>query len=205
MATYDWPATRDFLPEVATWRIVDNLQRASESPLSGYVQTLAMPGAKWGWAFDFGAHSLSARDAVEAYLLRLSGREHRVRLWDLKRERPRGTCNLSGVTISATVAQFAPTLPLAGCGAGATLLAGDWLGLATGQLVRVVADATADGAGAMSVEVRHMLRTGLTSGSAVTLYRPTALYVKTEASLSMPRQAGPSAAGFSVEFVEVFA
>lgn len=205
MTIYTWPNTRAGLPRSAQWRVVDNLQRASESPLSGYTQTVSMPGAKWGWVLDFGDHDDARRQDVEGFLLRLSGREHRVSLWDLKRPRPRGTCNLSGVTMAATAAQFATSLQLMGCGAGKTLLGGDWIGLAAGQVVRVVANATADGSGLMTVEVRHMLRAAASSGSAVTLDRPSALYVLTESSLTVPRQPGRVQPGFTVEFVEVFA
>lgn len=205
MTTYTWPDTRDAAPRSAQWRVVDNLQRTSESPLSGYTQTISMPGARWGWSLEFGDHRSDLRQEVEAFLLRLSGREHRVALWDFKRRVPRGTCNLSGVTLGAAAAQFATSLQLAGCGANKTLVAGDWIGLATGQLVRVVANATADAGGAMTVEVRHMLRTAAASGSAVTLDRPTALYVRTASGLDMPRGPGRHEPGFAVDFVEVFA
>ena len=377
MTTYAWPNTRQFVPQLAELRVVDNLQRLHESPLSGYTQTQSMPGARWGWGYTFPDQESADRQAMEAYLLRLSGREHRVQLWDHKRPRPRGSIALSGVTLGAAAAQFATSLVLAGCvgsnrilngsfevdtdangladrwaryssgtvgalsqsrstgivwggsysqnlvadslgatssdrqgitaavigasalagvavtissrvlgtagtqyslevywrdgggtiigsiisapltltgveqaisaagacpagtasadlyayqhsasagavglyvdlvrveagaavgtGGESTLLAGDWLGLATGQLVRVVADATATDAGAMTVEVRHMLRQAATSGSAVTLDRPTALYMRAEAGLTMPRQPGPAEPGLSVDFVEAFA
>lgn len=205
MTIYTWPDTRAAQPRTMQWRVVDDLQRMSESPLSGFTQTVSMPGARWGWMMEFGDHSSAYRDQVEAFLLRLSGREHRVALWDIKRRAPRGTCNLSGVTLGAAAAQFATVLSLAGCGSGKTLLAGDWVGLAGGQLVRVVADATADGAGAMAVEIRHMLRTALGSGAAVTLDRPTALYVLTESGISLPRGAGRTEPGFAIDLVEVFA
>lgn len=378
MTTYAWPTSAPFKPQAAELRVIDNLQRVVESPLSGYVQTQSMPGARWGWAFDMTPHSQADRQALEAYLLRLSGREHRVQLWDLKHPQPAGGIHLSGVTLGATAAQFATSLTLAGCrhrrnlllgssfeidtnvdgladgwtlfvdgtgdagrthtkalvtysynvihgtyaqyvsiaaatntnGTGirsdrmpvsastaytisgyvyasvnskarlmvrqftaggattgtdtfsgyadtsgmtrktisittaadcatvevhfrgintvgedmrcdalqlepgtaatdypgpATLLAGDWLGLATGQLVRVVADATANDSGAMTVSVRHMLRAQAASAGAVTLDRPTALFVRTESGLALPRQAGNAEPGLGLEFVEVFA
>ena len=98
------------------------------------------------------------------------------------------------------VGAAAPSYP-----AAATLLAGDWLGLAGGQLVRVVSDAQADDLGRMTVEVRHMLRQAATSGSAVTLDRPTALYMRAESGLIMPRQPGNAEPGLAVDFVEAFA
>jgi len=373
MTTYTWPNTPQFVPASAELRVIDTLQRVHESTLSGYVQTQSMPGARWGWAFDMAPQGSAERQALEAYLLRLSGRQHRVQLWDHKQPRPRGSIALTGVTLGASAAQFAESLVLAGCrspdnllsiggmeidtngdgladgwvsyssgtlsglaysraggpdafvqrvlassmggtlassagialadrvpviagqlytisadilgfngtqrieaafydsggsslasggstdwiGAGlgydrrsisvtspagaatmqlwiymhsgtgaspeiridrvqvaagtttawgvATLLAGDWLGLAGGQLVRVVEDAAATAGGAMTVAVRHMLRSAATSGSAVTLDRPTALYVRTESGLAMPRMPGLAEPGLSLDFVEVFA
>lgn len=356
MTTYAWPTSRHFMPATHELRVIDNTQRTAESSLSGYVQTTAMPGARWGWGMDFTPHTQAQRAELEAYLLRLSGRQHRVQLWDLRNPRPRGNIRLTGVTLGASAAQFATSLTLAGCRTGvnlltypqqfdnaawqkssatvtpntdvapdgtttadtlqatalsgvfqyvsvtpgsqytfswyakrsadtdvayriyndtnnsdivastsyyssissgawtrmqvtftppagclnvrvypcayrtgaahgviawgaqlevgstastyaglATLLAGDWLGLSNGQLVRVVADATATEAGAMTVEVRHMLRAALSSGAAVTLDKPTALYVRTEAGLAMPRMPGVVESGMSIDLVEVFA
>lgn len=202
MTVYAWPSARGFVPRTMQWRVVDDLQRSNTSPLSGYTQTVSLPGARWGWDMDFPAQLTDEREALEAYLLRLSGREHRVQLWDLKRPRPRGTCNLAGVTMSASAAQFAVQLQLAGCGVGRTLLAGDWIGLVTGQVVRVVANATANGANVMTVEVRHMLRSAVPAGSAVTVDRPAALYTRTESGLAMPRQPGRAQPPVSVSFVE---
>ena len=379
MTIYTWPDTRTFVPQVADLQVIDNTQRSLESPLSGYVQTVSMPGARWGWAMDFAPQDGASRAALEAQLLKLSGREHRVRLWDIKHPRPRGNIGLTGVRLGAAAAQFATTLQLAGCraagnlllggsfevysdaeeglaegwilftggwgdggrthlisrvptvpaahgsasqfvqitaasnntdtgitmtawpglmpgrvytlsasiragvsgklvlaaqiyGAGgsplayfssapvpatgarvatsvtftapsgavmgqifirginavgeymdvdavqleqaasaspyaglATLAAGDWIGLPGGQLVRVVADAQADDLGRMTVDVRHMLRAAVASGGTVSLDKPTALYVRAEAGLTLPRMAGGSAPGMSAEFVEVFA
>lgn len=137
MSTYDWPTATWAKPGSGEWRVVDNLQRASESPLSGFVQTLDMPGARWGRVTHFTAQTQADRDQLEGFLLGLSGRVHRVRLWDFERARPRGTINLTGVTTSGSTAQFAEQMTLQGCGAGKTLLSGDWFATPT-QLVRCV-------------------------------------------------------------------
>lgn len=400
MTTYTWPDARAFVPQAAELRIIDNLQRVHESPLSGYTQTQDMPGARWGWSYDLTPHSQAERRAVEAFLTKLSGRAHRVRLWDFKHARPAGNINLAGVTLGAAAAQFATSLQLAGCFPGTnylryptdlrntseagsgrpwsqfddggvlnhvlvsleattgpageaitvskvkcnttdtvqrqvsqqipgladgtvcvsyasmraaevkrarlylqskastypsasfnletgavtsvtsvagyttvagvidegggwygcwartnvltggatpafiiqlnsiggtaysgavgdglfvrrvgvsagdqlvdfaefgTLLAGDWIGLPSGQLLRVVEDAQADNAGVMTVAVRHMLRSAVASGGAVTLDKPTALFMRTESGLALPRQPGATIPGFSVDFVEAFA
>lgn len=115
MSTFDWPDAIAFRPASGELRVVDNLQRVSESQLSGYTQTLAMPGAKWSWLYEFTPHNAAQRDALEAYLLRLDGMANRVRLWDQQRPRPRGNIAISGVTLASTAAQFATTLTLRGC------------------------------------------------------------------------------------------
>lgn len=204
MAEYTWPDGRLFTPATATLRVVDNTQRAAESALTGDVQTTSLPGARWAWDFDFATDDLRQRAQVEAYLVRLSGRQHRVRLWDIKRPAPAGTINHTGVATSASAAQFAEQLQLSGCGAGATLLAGDWFSVA-GQLLMCVADAAANGSGVMTVQHRHMLRQAVASGAPVTLHRPSALFIRTESGLALPRAAGKRQPGFSTQFVEVFA
>jgi hypothetical protein len=115
VTTYAWPPSRHFVPATHELRVVDNTQRTAESALSGYVQTTGMPGARWGWGMDFAPHTQAQRAEVEAYLLRLSGRQHRVQLWDLRNPRPRGNITLAGVTLGASAAQFATSLTLAGC------------------------------------------------------------------------------------------
>lgn len=371
MTTYAWPATRGFTPQRHELRVIDNSQRTAESSLSGYVQTTSMPGARWGWGMDFGAQSIAERAELEAYLMRLNGREHRVQLWDLLQPRPRGNIATSGVTVQASAAQFATQLVLAGCrppnnlllGSGfeidtnadgiadgwllytsgttgtiasalangpiwtgtagkfqllsastlngvlgvrrnlpvvagqsyalsavldatsgtssgwiinwlnssgvfisqsalyessaparrsvvdvapfgavtaeiylvvagtagaavvlyvdeaqfeqasasttyqpaAALEAGDWLGLATGQLVRVTERAVANDAGSMTVSFSPMLRAALPSATAVVLDKPTALFVRAEVPIAFPREAGGVRPAISMEWVEVFA
>lgn len=370
MTTYTWPNAQWAKPAQCNLQVIDNLQRVNESPLSGYTQSLAMPGTRWGWSLTWPPQNAADREQLEAMLISLDGRANRVRLWDFKRPRPRGTIATSGVTLASTAAQFSTSLDLAGClaannllrasdalsaapwstfhasvtanqntspfggviadkvqslaagndfvyqavaltpgqtytvtayianfggtsgskilirqavdngearftwtgpsitgtelvtgvaadatvdsagwwrvrltfvaaesvawvrvypdtanaggnistcavqlEAGAsptpylgspTLLRGDWLGLSS-QLVRAVEDATANDAGQMTVQVRHMLRNSAASGSAVTLERPTALYMRTESGLLMPRQPGLAEPELQCDFVEAFA
>lgn len=203
MTTFNWPTADWGKPASGEWRVVDNLQRNNESPLSGHVQTLSMPGARWGWMLDFNHQPLADREQLEGFLLGLSGREHRVFLWDFKRPRPRGTLNTTGVTTSGSTAQFATTMTLTGCGISKTLLAGDWFATPT-QLLRCVQDTTSNGAGAMTVNFRHMLRATVAGGAAITLIQPTAAYIRTEAGLAAPRDRGLLGRPMSLDFVEAF-
>jgi hypothetical protein len=201
MATYALPSGLR-QPRSAVLRQIHNNITFS-SPLSGYTQTGSLPGARWGWSIEWGAMSAVERGAVEGILTRLSGQEHRLQLWDFKRDRPQGTINLSGVTCGAA-AQFATSLTLSNCGASKTLRAGDWLSVGT-QLFMVVVDATADGSGVMTVEVRHPARGAISGGSSVTLIRPTALYILASPQLDFGREPGAALPPVAADFVEVFA
>lgn len=209
MSTIAWPSGRAFIPNTAQHRQHHNNQ-VSVSPLNGFTQTASLPGMRWGWAMDWVTIRNGDRPDIEAFVTSLSGREDRVQIYDFQNPTPRGNCNLSGVTVQSTAAAFAKSIALAGCGAGKTLKARDWVGLPTGQLVMVVSDAVANGSGVMTLNIRPMLRSTVLSGGPVTLNSPTALYILTESSISLPRSPGmanPNLAGpgFSLEFVESFA
>jgi hypothetical protein len=183
-------------------------QRISKSSLNGATQTTTLPGARLRLLSTFPLQSYDARASLEGFLARLSGMEHRMSFYDLARPVPRGTCNLSGVTVSSLAAQFATSIVLTGCGASKTLLAGDWFKVTTStgaQVLQVVADATANGSGVMTVEFRAMLRGSVAAASAVTLDKPTALYVMIEdAGLMVPRAPGGLCPQFDAQFIEVF-
>lgn len=201
MTTYTWPSA--YVPQTAALRIIVNA-RHNMSSENGVTQTVTRPGSRWGWSITMAPMRTAVRDDFEGWLTGLSGMEHRISTWDWKRPTPRGTCNTSGVTLNATASAFATSLQLAGCGNGKTLLRGDWLSVG-GQLLRVVADATANGSGLMTVEVRHALRAQVASGAPVTLDRPIALYILTEPTIELPRMPGPVQPSFGFDLIEVFA
>lgn len=207
MAFFNWPAygsDKAFWPASIEPRQVHN-NRLLESDLSGDVQTSSVPGAKWGWALNFGRQYWDERARLWAFLTRLNGMEHRVRLFDAHLPRPSGTCALSGVTAAAAVAQFATNIVLSGCGSGKTLLPGDWLNIGGTQLVQTVVAATANGAGSMSVEFRHLLRAPVAAGASIVLDQPTGLYILTTSELGTAYGTGNQAPELTVEFREVFA
>lgn len=207
MAVFDWPAygsDKAFWPETVEPKRVHN-NRIHESPLSGDVQTQGVPGARLGWALNFPEQPWDERSRLWAFLSRLDGMAHRVRLFDPHLPRPAGSINLTGVTLAAGAGQFATTLQLAGCGNTRTLLPGDWISPNGQQLVQVVAAATSSSGGAMTVEFRHPLRAAVSGGQAVVLDQPTALYILVSPEIGTAYGAGNRARPLSIEFREVFA
>jgi hypothetical protein len=187
---------------------VHTLSDESVSPLSGDVQTTSMPGSRWGWTVTMPTQSWEERRRLWALLLCLNGREHRLSFFDWMQPVPVGTVPLAGVTMKNPAPQFGTVLVLATGQPGCTLLRGDWLRLGpldSSQLVRVVEDATANAAGDMFVQVRHMLRQVVPAGTAVVTNRPRGLFVLAERELAgSPVGGARIAEPFSFSLIEVF-
>ena len=87
---------------------------------------------------------------------------------------------------------------------GATLKAGDVLGLVGSHLVMVQDDATAADSGDMTVSIANRLRASVASASAVTWYKPTADFMLRDAG-GVPVSHGPGLCqALQCEFIEVW-
>lgn len=204
MTTFAWPTGDSAFSQfsAAVWK-PKQIAFESESPLNGDVQTTTRPGGRWGWQLHFFSQTWAERRRVIAFLERLNGREHRISFIDPANPSPQGTIALTGVTVSTSAAQFAQSLVLANCGAGATLLRGDWIKVGT-QSLKVVADATADGSGVMTVTVRNMLRAAVSAGAAVTTNNVSSLFVLADPNWSAAFNPGNIADPFTIDLIEVF-
>jgi hypothetical protein len=203
MSTFTWPTTDLAFSQLSAlvWK-PRVLSRASESPLNGDVQTVSRPGSRWGLSLTFFPQTWAERRRVIAFLERLNGQQHRISFIDPTNPSPQGTIALSGVTMNATAAQFAESIQLANCGAGATIKRGDWLKVG-GQAVKCVVDATADGSGVMTVPIRHMLRASAASGASVTTNNVSALYILADPNWTASYN-GSHADPFAIDLIEVF-
>ena len=200
MSDIAWPTGRAFAWAAYAWGLRAN-DRAWESALNGSVQTVSIPGSRWAVTMQFGAQSAAERAQLEAVLMR-ARRQHRIVMPRLDRPRPRGTVALTGVTLSVAAAQFATQITLAGCGAGATLLAGDMLGIGS-QLCMVANNATASGTGVAVVTLTHELRAAAAAGAGVVLDQPTARFVQASNQFESTWE-GTHYPGVTVELQEVF-
>lgn len=176
MTTLAWPTLSRTAPRDVEWGYRANTMDFP-SPLSGSVQTVEMPGIRWLVAFTL--ENLSEDDAgpLRAFVARLRGRAGRFTLHPFHRPEPRGS--LRGTPLVKGAGQSGTTLLIDGCAVGATLLEGDFIGV-NGELKMVVADATADGAGEMTLTIEPPLRASPADNAAITLQRPTATFMLTE-------------------------
>ena len=196
-----------FMVRSQSWGLRHNVA-ASVSPLSGSTQTVAMPGARWVTELFFPDQLRDERLKLEALFNSLQGGVNRLELWDQTMEAPRGTCNTSGVMVTAGT-QFLASVTLTGLGASRTVLQGDKFRVPlTGglsQLVQAASNVTANGSGVATVPITSILRAGIASGGSVIMVRPTALFIPVDGG-EIPFPRGPllRADAVSVKLVEVF-
>ena len=164
-----------------------DLSEMSES--TGAAQDRALGPPRWRLSIAApSVLSIESSAVWEALILKLRGRVNHLSAWDIMKPAPRGTMR-GTMTLSGTHAQGVTVLNVtAGAGqAGTTLLAGDWLQVGSGtggQLFKVVADATANGAGLIAVTVEPPVRPlgGFAGSTAVTWDKALGHYKMTSPS-----------------------
>jgi hypothetical protein len=216
MSDFNWPSDTDnaFLP--ARMEVTQrHNQRASVSPLSGYTQTLSVPGMRWGFILELGFWHAFDRQRVEAFISDLNGMENRVGFYDIQRPQPlnnmlgnASALTLTSVTASAA-AQFATAITLNGVGNTKQMKAGDWFSVVTAigvQLCMNMADGTSNAGGALNLtRFKPGLRAAVSGGAAVVLDKPRAMCVNISNQVNLPRLEGFKAGTLALEFVERFA
>lgn len=200
MTTLSWPTLTRTAPRVLDFSLVPNTQSFS-SPLSGAVQTIEMPGARWKVSFML--ENLAEADSalLQAFLVKLRGRAGRFYLHNFARSEPRGTQR--GTPLVKGASQTGTTLAIDGCTVGATLLAGDFFAV-NGELKMVVANSTADGAGEMTLTFEPPLRSSPADNAAITLVQPTATFMLASDELKWNTQPGKFST-FAVDAIEAWA
>jgi len=171
-------------------------ERAFASPYGGSEQVLDMGNDRWSASviLPAGPPEIAMRNG--AFINALRGQTNICYLWHLAQPVPLGT--MRGTPTAQAAAIGSQSLVLNSV-AGATLLAGDMIGV-SGLLLQVAEDATANGAGVMVVKVVNKLRLAVANGSAVTWNRPTAPFRK----VSKPsfQHFFGYADGVSIDFIE---
>jgi hypothetical protein len=155
------------------------------------------------------ADPLSLADGApwEVLVFQLRGGVNHLACHDIGKPAPRGTMR-GTMTLSSSASAGATSLVItAGVGqASTTLLRGDWLqvgtpGPTTSQLVKVMADATANGSGVITVTIEPPLRMAYSSSAAVAWDKPLA-YFKRIDTASWSHMPGLLQRGFAVNALE---
>lgn len=194
MSTHTWPTGFHWLPAQFELTLRSNVL-VSASPLTGAMDTLEIPGARWVARLALDPAPYDDQAAREAFFSQLAGQANRVQLWHFARPVPRGTMRGSP-TLTSTAAKGATTIAITGTG---TLKTGDMLGIG-GQLVQVVADAPS----LASVQIRPALRAAKPAATAIVWDKPLVKMMLTSPEVSVPYLSSRGA-GMTIEAVEDFA
>jgi len=200
MTTLTFPEFSRLEPAKIEWSLKSNTI-SFQSPLSGSVQTVEFPGARWN--FSFTLENLREDDAalMQAFLMRLRGQAGRFYAHNYARPTPRGTA--TGTPLVAGAAQAGTTLNTDGWTPSITALkAGDFFGI-NNELKMAVLDAVSDGAGAATITFEPPLRAAPADNAVITVSKPTATFMLTEDSVRWMTQA-PVLTTLSIQAMEVW-
>lgn len=176
MTTKYWPVNdhrwgvRDFVmwPSANIW--------APVSVIGKQTHTRSLTGKRWMCSFTLRAATWRERATVGAFLDSLEQGGNRLSMWHLARPTPYGT--ITGSPTIASALSIGDKTAIIQTTAGATVEPGDLLGVA-GQIIKAETYAAADGTGLLTLPLVHGVRKAATVGAAVTVERPSTLWIPT--------------------------
>jgi len=202
MATINYPNTTIFTkPQAFEFGLRFNTM-IHTSPLTGYVQTVGLTGARWTAQITFAGQSPENAATIEAFIVSLKGQQNRLALYNLARPSVNGTGN--GTPLVAGGSQTGTSINTDGWANSETVLkAGDMIGIG-GELKMVTADVTSNGSGEATISFEPAIRTSPSDNSAVDITAPTALFILTENEIRS-RRTQALYEPLTIDLVEVFA
>ncbi len=196
MSTFDWPAT--MLPQTCAIGS-KGAQAQFTSPYNGSTQVVSFVAERLVLSLAMPARRTANAGAVEALIFKLRGGVNRVRCWHFARPQPVGT--MRGTPTLATTVNRGDSVLVINTTVGATLKAGDMLGLGS-HLLQVADDATAVGT-VITVNLLHRVRETVAAGAAITWDKPTAQFMMPADSAAITYRP-MMAEGVALDLVEVW-
>lgn len=150
----------------------------SASPFTKEQQVYAHPGESWAADVQLAPMTRADAETWIGFLLALNGMEGTLLMGETLNTAPRGTWAGSPKVFGAHAAGV-KSIAMDGFSAGATVKAGDWFQTGSGSsthLHKVVQDATADGSGLLTLEIRPRLRAALADNDTFVTSSPKGLW-----------------------------
>lgn len=147
-----------------------------QSPLSGAVQTVEMPGARWQFRMSYADLEEADAALLQGFLAQLRGQAGRFYLYNLARPTPRGS--VPGTPLVKGASQTGATLATDGWTPSQTgiLKVGDFFKIGNELKMVVGADVNSDGAGEATITFEPPIRSSPADNSAVATSSPTAVF-----------------------------
>lgn len=173
MTIHAWPSLGKATPANMDWTLKFNTMPFT-SLLTGSVQTIEFPGARW--IASFSLQNLIDADAakMQSFLAKLRGRSGRFYMHNFARPLPRGS--LRGNPLVKGAGQTGNTLLVDGATVGGTLLEGDYFGV-NDEVKIVTEDCTVNGSGEVTITFEPPLRNSPADNASLTLDRPKAIFM----------------------------
>lgn len=187
-------------PERVVWS-ANATDGITTSPFTGLVQIQKLSNRSWSAQVDYPAMTLAQSQEWFAALLSLDGVGGRFLFGDPGHTAKRGTW--AGTPVVDGIGQTGKTLALSGFSAGATVKAGDYFQISTGEFARLhqaVLDATADGSGRLTLDIWPAHRSSPGSGDPITSNNPKGVFRLTSGNVA--RSAQELSYGFSLDIIE---
>lgn len=149
MAILTWPS--NLLPKTVNFKLQSNT-RVFRSPISGHVQSVEAPGARWCLRIQFSDLSVADTRELAAFLVELRGSSGRFYCGDLSHNTPRGTA--PGTPLVNGADQVGASLITDGWTASQTgiLLKGDYISI-NYKLKMILTDADSDASGNATLNI----------------------------------------------------
>ncbi len=209
MSIITWPST--LVPGAATGWGQRRYDLTYESDVTGARQDILLGPPRWTLALQQPeVLSLATAGEWQAILAKLRGRVNHLLAWDFGRPAPLGTMR-GTLALGAQATVGSTQLQITGgvAQAAKTLLPGDKLqvgtGLGTSQLFMVVDAATANGSGAITVNVEPAVRVTFPVSTTV-VWDKASTYFKVEGSSNVWRYGVGAfyASGVTLDLIEVW-
>lgn len=174
------------------------------SPLTGVVQSVAMPGARWIATLQWAALRRTDADLLQALMVQMRGRTNRLVMWNVVRPTVRGVGGGSPLVNGA--GQTGSTINIDGLpvNTNGIYIAGDFLGIGS-ELKMVTATVNSNGSGQAAVSFEPPLRAAPADNSAIVTTQPTAKFMLMNNEVSWQHTNPMSVDAFEMQLAEVFA
>ena len=175
MATYNFPS---ITPTSQTFELITN-SRQFQSPVSGAVQTLSRKGSFWKTRMTFSNLRGNDRAEMQAFIAKMDGQTHRMRLEDYGRLRYGAATSPQSVLVNGA-GQTGSSISLDGATNSVTnfFKAGDYMSF-NNELHMVTADASSNSSGQLTVSISPPIRKPTTNDDAVQIFAPLGVFMMT--------------------------
>lgn len=173
MATYNFP---DITPTSQTFELVTNT-KTFQSPLSNAIQTLSRKGSYWKTTMQFRNLTGEQRAELQAFIAKLDGKTHRMRIRDYGAVRYGNANALTTPQVNGS-GQTGSTLVANGAAANVTsyFAAGDYISF-NNELHMVTDDVDADGSGNISIPLAPPIRKPTDDNDAIEFLAPVGVFM----------------------------